>query len=70
VRQAAASACSTVANSSTPTAGCYASSFQVDWLASGYDAIWRAFDEITAVFSEAERRKLFQDNAALFSSVG
>jgi hypothetical protein len=35
-------------------------------LAGDEDAIWRAFDEITADFSEAERRKLFHANAAHF----
>jgi predicted TIM-barrel fold metal-dependent hydrolase len=42
----------------------FASNFPVDKLASDYDAIWQAFDEITADFSADERRKLFHDNAA------
>jgi predicted TIM-barrel fold metal-dependent hydrolase len=33
---------------------------------SEYDAIWQAFDEITARFSEEERRKLFHANPAHF----
>jgi predicted TIM-barrel fold metal-dependent hydrolase len=48
----------------------FASNFPVDRLASGYDAIWQAFDEITAEFSEPERRKLFHDNAAHFYRLG
>ena len=48
----------------------FASNFPVDRLASDYDAIWRAFDEITADFSEAERQKLFHDNAAHIYSLG
>jgi predicted TIM-barrel fold metal-dependent hydrolase len=37
----------------------FASNFPVDRLASDYDAIWQAFDEITADFSEAERGSCF-----------
>lgn len=48
----------------------FASNFPVDRLASGYDAIWHAFDQITAEFSEPERRKLFHDNAAHFYRLG
>jgi len=44
----------------------FASNFPVDRLASDYDAIWRAFDQITAGCSADERRKLFHDNAAHF----
>jgi predicted TIM-barrel fold metal-dependent hydrolase len=44
----------------------FASNFPVDRLHSDYDAIWKAFDRITAHFSEAERRQLFHDNAARF----
>jgi predicted TIM-barrel fold metal-dependent hydrolase len=42
----------------------FASNFPVDKLAGDYDAIWSAFDRITAGFSESERRALFHDNAA------
>ncbi len=42
----------------------FASNFPVDKLFSSYAAIWRAFDAITAEFSEHERRALFHDNAA------
>ena len=48
----------------------FASNFPVDRLASDYDAIWRAFDQITADFSADERRKLFHDNAAHFYRLG
>jgi predicted TIM-barrel fold metal-dependent hydrolase len=44
----------------------FASNFPVDKLASDYDAIWIAFDRLTADFSEDERRQLFHDNAARF----
>jgi predicted TIM-barrel fold metal-dependent hydrolase len=40
-----------------------ASNFPVDKLQSSYDALWSAFDRITAGFSEPERRALFHDNA-------
>lgn len=42
----------------------FASNFPVDKLHGDYDAIWRAFDRITADFSKVERRALFHDNAA------
>ena len=38
----------------------------LDKLSSGYDQIWRAFDQLTADFSADERRKMFHDNAARF----
>jgi len=41
----------------------FASNFPVDRLQSSYDALWQAFDQITADFSEPERRMLFHDNA-------
>jgi predicted TIM-barrel fold metal-dependent hydrolase len=44
----------------------FASNFPVDKLHADYRAIWRAFDRITADFSEPERRALFHDNAARF----
>ena len=44
----------------------FASNFPVDKLASDYDRIWQAFDQITTDFSADERRKLFHDNAAHF----
>ena len=44
----------------------FASNFPVDRLHSDYDAIWRAFDQITADFSADERHALFHDNAARF----
>jgi predicted TIM-barrel fold metal-dependent hydrolase len=44
----------------------FASNFPVDRLHADYRAIWRAFDQITADFSEPERRALFHDNAARF----
>jgi predicted TIM-barrel fold metal-dependent hydrolase len=42
----------------------FASNFPMDKLHADYGEIWRAFDQITADFSEAERRALFHDNAA------
>ncbi len=47
----------------------FASNFPVDKLASDYDAIWRAFDEITAEFSDAERRAVPRQRSARLSSV-
>ena len=44
----------------------FASNFPVDKLMSDYDATWNAFKEITADFSEDDRRKLFHDNAARY----
>jgi predicted TIM-barrel fold metal-dependent hydrolase len=44
----------------------FASNFPVDKLHADYHAIWRAFDRVTADFSQAERRALFHDNAARF----
>ena len=41
----------------------FASNFPVDKLHGDYDAIWVAFDRITADFSDSERRALFHDNA-------
>ena len=42
----------------------FASNFPVDKLHASYGQIWRTFDQITADFSEPERRALFHDNAA------
>ena len=42
----------------------FAPNFRADRLASDYDAIWQASDEITPDFAEGERRKLLHDNAA------
>jgi predicted TIM-barrel fold metal-dependent hydrolase len=44
----------------------FASNFPVDKLHADYGAIWAAFDQITADFSEPERRGLFHDNAERF----
>ena len=41
----------------------FASNFPVDKLFSDYRTLWRAFDSITAAFSESERGALFHDNA-------
>ena len=41
----------------------FASDFPVDKLHSDFDQVWRAFDTITADFTEDERRALFHDNA-------
>ena len=44
----------------------FASNFPVDKLTSTYDELWKSFAEIAAAFSEAERHKLFHDNAARY----
>ena len=44
----------------------FASNFPVDKLNAEYEAIWHAFDQITADCSPEERRALFHDNAARF----
>lgn len=41
----------------------FASNFLVDKLYNDFDALFAAFDSITAEFSEDERRFLFCDNA-------
>ena len=41
----------------------FASNFPVDKLFSDYATLWRAFDAITANFSDSERSALFHDNA-------
>lgn len=45
---------------------CFASNFPVDSLTSSFVTLWRAFDEITASLSEAERAGLFRNNARRF----
>ncbi len=44
----------------------FASNFPVDKLFSSFDAVWDAFKEITADFSETEKAALFHDNAELY----
>ncbi|MBV9877128.1 MAG: amidohydrolase [Verrucomicrobia bacterium] len=44
----------------------FASNFPVDKLFSDFDTLYGSFQEITASFSVAERRKLFHDNAARY----
>ena len=41
----------------------FASNYPVDMLFSSYAAIWNAYDEITADFSDSDRQKLFETNA-------
>ena len=41
----------------------FASNFPVDSLFSDYATVWRAYDEITAEFSAADRARLFSENA-------
>lgn len=41
----------------------FASNFPVDSLVAGYDTIFDGFKAITSEFSDADRRKLFHDNA-------
>ncbi|MEP0201591.1 MAG: amidohydrolase family protein [Halioglobus sp.] len=45
------------------------SNFPVDKLYSSYDALWNAYDEITAGFSIAERRSMYYDTAAEFYQI-
>ena len=42
----------------------FASNFPVDSLFSDYDTLYRAFRDITSDFSDANRTRLFRDNAA------
>lgn len=44
----------------------FASNFPVDRLASSYRHLWESYDSITAKFSQAERERLFHDNAVGF----
>ena len=44
----------------------FASNFPVDKLYSDFDTLYAAFREITAPFSDQERRMLFHDNAARY----
>ena len=46
-----------------PHRALFASNFPVDGLCASFDAIYRAFDDITRGFSAAERSALFHDNA-------
>jgi predicted TIM-barrel fold metal-dependent hydrolase len=46
-----------------PERSMFASNFPVDKQYSDFVTVWRAFDAITAGFSEAERAGLFRDNA-------
>ncbi len=46
-----------------PERAMFASNFPVDKQYSDFVTVWRAFDAITAGFSEAERAGLFRDNA-------
>ena len=41
----------------------FASNYPVDMMFSSYAAIWHAYDEITADFSDSDRQKLFETNA-------
>ncbi|MDC9825280.1 amidohydrolase family protein [Devosia sp. ZB163] len=49
-----------------PERAMFASNFPVDKLYSDFRTVWRAFDNITAGFSETERAGLFRDNARKF----
>ncbi|MBT3943845.1 MAG: amidohydrolase family protein [Chloroflexi bacterium] len=44
----------------------FASNFPVDSLTSDYTSIWAAYDEITSGMSDADRKKLFHDNAVRY----
>jgi predicted TIM-barrel fold metal-dependent hydrolase len=41
----------------------FGSNFPVDKLYSSFDALYGAFENIVASFSESEKAKLFHDNA-------
>lgn len=45
------------------------SNFPVDKLYNSYDALWDAYDEITAGFSNVERRRMYYDTAAEFYQI-
>ena len=47
----------------TPARCMFASNFPVDGLHASYDAVWDAFDTITATLSDADRNLLFRDTA-------
>ena len=49
-----------------PDRAMFASNFPVDKLYSDFRTVWRAFNNITAGFSETERAGLFRDNARKF----
>lgn len=53
-----------------PSRCMFASNFPVDKLMRSYAALWRAYDEITASFSAAERAALFHDTAARIYRIG
>ncbi|MDA1256440.1 MAG: amidohydrolase family protein [Chloroflexi bacterium] len=44
----------------------FASNFPVDSLTSDYTTIWSAYDEITSGMTDADRQKLFHDNAVKY----
>ena len=44
----------------------FASNFPVDGLVATFDQIYAGFKTITADFSDADRRRLFHDNAARY----
>ena len=44
----------------------FASNFPMDKVSLPFETLYDAFEEIVSGFSEAERRKLFRDNAARF----
>ena len=46
-----------------PGRSMFASNFPVDRLMASYDRLWDAYAEITAAFSDAEKRLLFRDTA-------
>jgi predicted TIM-barrel fold metal-dependent hydrolase len=44
----------------------FGSNFPVDKLYNSYDALWQAYDRVTADFSQSERQQMFYETAASF----
>lgn len=44
----------------------FGSNFPVDGMMASFDRIWKAYTEITAAFSDDEKRMMFADNACRF----
>jgi predicted TIM-barrel fold metal-dependent hydrolase len=53
----------------TPDRCMFASNFPVEGLHASYDALWDAFDSITAGYAEAARQALFRDTARRFYGI-
>lgn len=53
----------------TPQRCMFASNFPVEGLHASYDALWDAFDTITAGYGDRDRRALFRDTARQFYAI-